>query len=124
MVEINNLTSEKIDSKRVESVILATLKKEGSNFDVSVAFVDPDEIKGINNKYRKIDRATDVLSFEELSEIIICPKEVRKNGKSFEDELIKVLIHGTLHLLGYDHEKDNGEMLERQDQYFQLLKSN
>jgi len=127
MIEINNLTLKKIDLDRVESVILETLKGEKHNLDkeVSVAIVDADEIRKINKSYRKIDNSTDVLSFEGqndiLGEIIICPEEVQKNGKSFDDELKRVLIHGTLHLLGYDHEKDQGEMIEKQEEYFSLI---
>lgn len=130
MIEINNLTSEKIDSKRVELIILKTLELEGNKNtkEVSVAIISSEEIKRINSQYREIDSATDVLSFEGddniLGEIIVCPEEVRKNGDSFDDELKRVLIHGTLHILGYDHEKDQGEMIQKQEEYFSLIKNN
>ena len=130
MIEINNLTSEKIDSKRVELIILKTLELEGNKNtkEMSVAIISSEEIKRINSQYRKIDSATDVLSFEGddniLGEIIVCPEEVRKNGDSFDDELKRVLIHGTLHILGYDHEKDQGEMIQKQEEYFSLIKNN
>jgi len=130
MIEINNLTSEKIDSKRVELIILKTLELERSKStkEMSVAFISSDEIKRINSQYRDIDSATDVLSFEGddniLGEIIVCPEEVRKNGDDFDEELKRVLIHGTLHILGYDHEKDQGEMIQKQEEYFSLIKNN
>lgn len=128
MIEVNNLTSNKIDSERVKSIILETLAQENKNIDedISVAFINSDEIRRINKKYRNIDDSTDVLSFEGddnvLGEIIICEEEVQKNGENFNDELKRVLIHGTLHLLGYDHEKDQGEMIKKQEEYFSLIK--
>ena len=128
MIEVNNLTSKKIDLKRVKSIILETLlqEKADTNKDISVAFVDSDEIRELNKKYRNLDYPTDVLSFEGedniLGEIIICEEEVGQNGENFDDELKRVLIHGTLHLLGYDHEKDQGEMIKKQEEYFSLIK--
>ena len=55
----------------------------------------------LNKKYRKKDKVTDVLSFgEELNEIVICPSVIKS-----KKELVKVLIHGILHVLGYEHSK-------------------
>lgn len=128
MIEVNNLTSKKIDLNRVRSIILETLRleKRGDDKEVSVAIVNSYEIEKINSKYRNINQPTDVLSFEGeddiLGEIIICPDEIQKNGENFDDELKRVLIHGTLHLLNYDHEKDQGEMIEKQEKYFSLIK--
>jgi len=129
MIEVNNLIFEKIDKKKVELIIKETLEKEGFKDDkeISVAFISKEDIKKINSKYRKINDSTDVLSFEGegdiLGEIIISVEETKKNGDIFEDELKRVLIHGTLHLLGYDHEKDCGEMIKKQEQYFSLIKN-
>lgn len=130
MIEINNLTPEKIEEKWVEFIIRETLKLEGlkEEKEVSVAIIGAEEIKRINSEYRKIESATDVLSFEGendfLGEIIVCPEEVRNNGSIFEEELKRVFIHGTLHILGYDHEKDQGEMIRKQEEYFSLIKNN
>lgn len=128
MIEVNNLTSKKIDLNRVRSIILETLRleKRVDDKEVSVAIVNSYEIEKINSKYRNINQPTDVLSFEGeddiLGEIIICPDEIQKNGENFDDELKRVLIHGTLHLLNYDHEKDQGAMIEKQEKYFSLIK--
>ena len=128
MIEVNNLTLKKIDLNRVRSIILETLRleKRVDDKEVSVAIVNSYEIEKINSKYRNINQSTDVLSFEGeddiLGEIIICPDEVQKNGENFDDELKRVLIHGTLHLLNYDHEKDQGTMIEKQEKYFSLIK--
>ena len=128
MIEVNNLTLKKIDLNRVRSIILETLRleKRVDDKEVSVAIVNSYEIEKINSKYKNINQPTDVLSFEGgddiLGEIIICPDEVQKNGENFDDELKRVLIHGTLHLLNYDHEKDQGTMIEKQEKYFSLIK--
>lgn len=122
MIEINNLTEEKIDSKWIESIVFNTLKLENKEIDISIAIVPIEEMKRVNNQYRNKDKSTDVLSFEEINEIMVCLDNVRENGDNFNDEFKKVLIHGTLHVLGYDHEKDSGEMLKKQDQYFNLIK--
>jgi len=105
---------------------------------LSVAFIRKKRIRELNKKYRKEDRATDVLSFSEgshsafkisgsikgLGEIIICPEIIKKNAKrynsTFEKELARILIHGILHLLGYEHGKNKVEtkkMREMEEYY-------
>jgi|AntAceMinimDraft_10_1070366.scaffolds.fasta_scaffold01075_8 rRNA maturation RNase YbeY len=121
MIEINNLTDFNIDKNLLKKVSEVVLKKEsiGKN-ELSIALVGSDKIKEINYNYRKKKKPTDVLSFDSnenipgilqenfLGEIVICPEEVKKGSEeskiSFERELIKVLIHGILHLIGFDHE--------------------
>lgn len=105
--------------------------------ELSVTFVDKDEIQEINKTYRDKDKVTDVISFalEEdepeitgldmprvLGDIIICTdvanEQAKSYGHSFERELGFLALHGFLHLLGYDHmnETDEQEMFGRQDQ--------
>lgn len=95
--------------------------------EVSVSFVKSAEMAELNKRYRKINRATDVLSFplwEEdakfcpqggwdmlpLGDIIVCPEKVAENAAAadgnFERELALVLSHGLLHLTGHDHDTD------------------
>jgi probable rRNA maturation factor len=113
MIEINNLTTISVDKKFLKKIgqqVLEKEKKEGR--DLSIALVGQKKIRELNKKYRKEDKATDVLSFQynSLGEIVICPTVVRKNAKKFKStfkkELARVLTHGILHLLGYDHEKN------------------
>lgn len=105
--------------------------------ELSVTFVDKNEIQEINKTYRDKDKVTDVISFalEEdepeitgldlprvLGDIIICTdvanEQAESYGHSFERELGFLALHGFLHLLGYDHmnEADEREMFGRQDQ--------
>lgn len=146
MIEINNLTKFYLDEKKLKEIIKKVLIRKFKKIDLSVAFVNSEVIKNLNKKYRKKNQTTDILSFAgfkktekqfkvkktgknvNLGEIIICPKEVGKNAKrfksKFENELYRVLIHGILHLLGYDHEKSKNQaklMEKKQDYYFQKI---
>ena len=134
MVEINNLTFTKISKEFLKKVAVGILKGEGKkDYYLSVALVGLSRIKKLNKKYLNRDYGTDVLAFPEtdkfpginnLGEIIICLQMVKKNAKrintSFKEELARVLIHGILHLLGYDHEKsDKGaKVMEKKENYY------
>lgn len=119
MIEINNLGKQKIDKKFLTGIVENVLKREGKVLDISIVFVKKEKIKELNKKYRKKDEPTDVLSFgSDLNEIVICFEQVKENVKKedllFKKELAKVLIHGVLHLLGYEH----GDIMEaRQKEY-------
>jgi probable rRNA maturation factor len=136
MVEINNLTSNKIDRKALINIAEKVLKEEKKEGDLSIALVCGARMRSINKKYRKKDKITDVLSFGflkdnklkgELGEIVICPEVVKKNAKNldldYNKELARVLIHGVLHILGYDHEKakkEAEEMIKKEEKYNNL----
>jgi probable rRNA maturation factor len=95
---------------------------------LSVVLVGERKIRDLNRRFRNRDCATDVLSFsygeEEcdglpfLGEIVIAPRvafrQARRFRTSAEMEMRRLLVHGLLHLLGYDHETDGGEMLRMQ----------
>ncbi len=94
---------------------------EQTNAELSIMFVGDRRMKQLNTQYRDIRRTTDVLSFESsipftpddvdnvLGDIVISvPKadaQAKEYGSEFYDEITRLLIHGTLHLLGYDHEQ-------------------
>jgi len=119
MIEINNLTSFRIDKKLLTGVAKKVLRGENKGtVSISVALVSQGEIKKLNRKFRSKNKPTDVLSFtlnekDCLGEIVICPEIVKKNAEkfkvSFKKELTKMLIHGILHLCGYDHEKSESK---------------
>lgn len=121
-VEVKKLTKESsISSQFLKKLASYVLLKEKApkNAEVSLALVEKEEIKKLNRKYRGENALTDVLSFplkeEEnkdepflLGEVIISPEVVRKQaqkyGNSFKKELSLLVVHGLLHLLGYNHQ--------------------
>ncbi len=141
MVEINNLTTSKINKVFLKEVSQKVLKKEKKeNSSLSIALIGSARMRKLNKKYRGKNRSTDVLSFIEnldflgkskelkkldiLGEIVICVSDVKKNAKrlniSFKKELARVLIHGILHILGYDHEASESKakaMKEKENYY-------
>src|SRR5258705_8569751 len=91
---------------------------------MTVAIVSDARVRALNREYRKKDKATDVLSFpsEEsgfLGDVVIASgvaaRQAREAGHSLATELRVLALHGLLHLLGYDHQRDDGRMarLER-----------
>lgn len=125
MIEINNATKFTVDKKLFTGLAKIILKGENKQIDLSVAFIPPEEIKKVNKKYRNKNKPTDVLAFEPISkisnlaEIVICIEVVKENAKKFNNtfkkELVKVFIHGVLHVLGYDHEKSEKEALKMEE---------
>lgn len=132
----------------VREAIEATLDLEnyGNNAEVSVTFTDNESIHKLNNKFRGVDRPTDVLSFplfdydgtsEEppvdemmnmLGDIVISLEKANEQacefGHSFEREVAFLTAHSMLHLLGYDHElsdEDDKEMREKQNIVMDML---
>lgn len=99
--------------------------------EVTVALVGDRKMRALNRRYRRTDRVTDVLSFSTapgpwgidglwpLGDIVIATgvarRQAREAGHSLSTEFRRLALHGLLHLLGYDHKRDNGQMarLER-----------
>ncbi|MFN2586910.1 MAG: rRNA maturation RNase YbeY [Actinomycetota bacterium] len=88
--------------------------------ELSILFVGPDHIRRLNARYAGDDNATDVLAFpmmdddEEsvlLGDVVVCPEVAQDNaaraGGGLDAELRTLVVHGTLHLLGYDHQNDS-----------------
>lgn len=138
MIEIVNTTRYKINRRQIITIGEAFLQHfKNSRVDVSLAIVGSTRMKLLNNQYRGINKSTDVLSFAGaewegnlLGEVIINPQEIKKFSKYKEilefvglDYPVKnfkktekylfyfILIHGLLHLVGYD----DSEELERQE---------
>ncbi len=126
-LELNNLTDFSIDTTLLRKAVNLVLKEEERR--ISVAIVDAEKMKELSRIYRDKDYATDVLSFfynekDFLGEIILCPEKIKENNKEdFTKEICRVTIHGALHLLGYNHEKDDEEkeMEIVQEHYLSLL---
>ena len=133
MIDFDNQTDLDIDIKEIEEIANYITNK-----DFELIVVGNDTIQSINKEYRNIDKPTDVLSFPldvncegmPIGSIIISSDKVIEMAKEFNhsilDEFRLLLIHGLLHLIGYDHEIDNGEMREKEEEiikYFNLPKS-
>ncbi|HNW15837.1 MAG TPA: rRNA maturation RNase YbeY [bacterium] len=126
-----------INRAELRNAVKKTLVHNGMKisdpYEISIVFTGRSEIKEMNREYRNIDRATDVISFAFsegegsqfvpflLGDIFICPEVVadhaEKFGTTFENELIFVVVHGVLHLLGFDHNRksDREKMREAED---------
>jgi len=110
----------------LESTVINSLKKEFSTFDIStinVVFVDEKEIRRLNKQYRNIDDVTDVLSFNLdsegfLGEIYICQEYIKKTVEKYEEEIIRVIIHGILHLLGFEHKTKLDDISKQKEDMF------
>ena len=144
-VLFENNTNEEINYKLIEKVISEALRYEGvnDNTEVSVTIVDNEEIRKINNKFRNIDRATDVLSFPlidfdneslpddgskiYLGDIIIsierAKEQAKEYGHSIDREICFLTAHSMLHLLGYDHmvPEEEKEMFAKQEEILNNL---
>ena len=124
----------------VESENMRNLDKK--RCEISVTFVDLDEIHELNKQYRGVDKPTDVLSFPQfddleeeipevceicLGDVVICEQKAREQaeefGHSFERELVYLFTHSVLHLLGYDHMEDDEKkaMREREEEIMKQI---
>jgi probable rRNA maturation factor len=113
------------------------LKKEKvrgftKNSELVIVFVKPTEIRKLNKTYRGKNYATDVLSFDgseqSLGELVISPsvikRQAKEHGLTVNEELGYMVLHGVLHLLGYDHEQSQAKakrMFTIQDRVFERL---
>jgi probable rRNA maturation factor len=123
-----------VTGNRIESGLAASLqrfmkrvqKEIGLRGDVTVLLTSSNEMRKLNRRFRNKDKATDVLSFpapaaiggDGLGDIAIsipvARAQARRMGHSFEEELKVLLLHGLLHLAGYDHETDQGQMRRKE----------
>jgi probable rRNA maturation factor len=139
---IDNRSDRELPLSRIEELVGFVLEREGANdkLELSVSFVTLDEIIELNTIYRDKPEPTDVLSFELddpwaevdeddagtilLGDIVINPELAKQRTLqeelSFEEELWFLVIHGILHLLGFDHLEELAaiEMEAREDEHF------
>lgn len=125
-----------VSSRRIERAVALVLEKERRRAALSIAFVGPDRIRRLNQAWKGHDRPTDVLAFSLpepggrlTGDIYICravaAREAIGRGIPVAEELIRLVIHGTLHVLGYDHPEDDSRirspMWRRQERYLACL---
>lgn len=146
--EIEYLDLEK--NEQYEDVIYKVLETcfitenlQNSKLYISVTLTNPENIRKMNNTYRKIDKETDVLSFpifekeeisniknieheEALGDIVISIKRVQEQaieyGHSFERELAYMVVHGFYHLMGEDHIEEQDKKIMREKEEYVLSK--
>ncbi|WP_417327771.1 rRNA maturation RNase YbeY [Halarcobacter sp.] len=123
MIDLDNQTDITVDTSSLEEIT-----KEVTSKNIELIIVKNEEIQVLNKEHRNIDKATDVLSFPlefdipnmPLGSIVISIDFVDEKSKeykhSFEDELKLLFIHGLLHLVGFDHEIDNGEHRQKEEE--------
>ena len=129
-----------LDVDSVERLVQALLDDLGVDgpCSLSVCLVEDEAIRVLNREHRDLDEVTDVLSFpvdgldrlpaameRELGDVVISLAQARRQaaeeGVGEHEELTSLIVHGVLHLAGFDHETDTGEMFERQDRLLAAL---
>lgn len=124
-----NLTKNKISKALLEKVLeksISTLKPKDK--EINLIVVGDKEIKELNKNFRNKNEVTDVLSFD-YGDIFICFPQIKRQAKEFghsvEKELATMIVHGILHVSGYDHEKSkkqSEQMFSLQDKIVNSLK--
>lgn len=141
-VDVFNATRLDIDEEAVARLVARVLEAEGvDNAELAVVFVGERRMRDLNREHRDRDEVTDVLSFpiedpgkgpdpndpspRLLGDIVICSRQALRqaqaDGLPPAFELAVLLVHGTLHLLGYDHAVDAGQMALRQAEVLELV---
>jgi probable rRNA maturation factor len=130
-VEVRNRARLALDEAAAAAVLAGAFAAEGvDEGEVGLALVGRGEMARLNAEHRGRPDATDVLSFpldmreplpdgvpRQLGDVVVCPAYAKAQGTPIEH----LLVHGALHLLGYDHDADDGEMLRRQDRIVEEL---
>jgi probable rRNA maturation factor len=122
---VNRQRYRKIEPKTWEDFAARALRIIGKEQDATIAFISSRQMRQLNKRFRGVDKSTDVLSFPDQTDFISegngtlgdvaiavdqAESQARQNGLKFEQEIAQLILHGLLHLCGYDHETDNGEM--------------
>ena len=142
--------SSKVNTKKIAKAVYKVLGQK-AKLKAELVFMQEDEMKGLNNSSRGVDSVTDVLSFPTLGgikneillpkncvtsmdgkyisigSIVLCKQKIieqaKEYGHSYEREMAYLIVHGLMHLFGFDHETedDKKEMREREKQVMRIL---
>lgn len=128
LIDLENETSLQIDVQKLEKIAAVLTSKQ-----LELVITDNETIQALNQIHRGKDYPTDVLSFPlentfedmPLGSIVISEAFVKEKAKLYghttQDELSLLFIHGLLHLLGYDHECDQGEMRAKEKELIKIF---
>ncbi len=119
-VDVCNLTRSRIELSLIKNVVDKFLRTKKLSSAVEVVLIGDQRMRALNKHYRRKDKVTDVLSFAEndsffkdknfLGQIIIDWQQIKRQAKKFghssRQELIFIIVHGLLHLVGYDDKTD------------------
>jgi probable rRNA maturation factor len=131
----SNIPKEKIPSALIRNLVKEILPMEKKDFSLDIIFFSDKEMTKLNKKFTKRDQTTDVLSFnlqekgnDFLGEIYISLDQAKRQAKEYgvalKEELCRLVVHGVLHLLGYDHKsiRERKVMREKEEKYFSGMK--
>jgi len=125
-----------LPSRAAARVVRGVLDRERRDAVISLRFVGRDRMRALHRRHRGVSRATDVLAFAlrgpaglAVGDVYVCPwvaaREARARGIPVREELVRDVVHGVLHVLGYDHAEDasrvTGPMWRRQERYVAAL---
>jgi len=134
-VDIAPIRGKRGTRRSVRDLVKAVMASEDASGVVAVAFLDESEMAGLNERFRGSPGPTDVLSFrteddecewpdpvgentKDRGEIVLCPAVIERYAHEEDGDpatqMGRTILHGVLHLLGYDHEEDEGEMRARE----------
>jgi probable rRNA maturation factor len=114
-----------------KSAMEALSRSGDEDGEVAILLTNSEKIRSLNHQFRGKDSATNVLSFPsddegELGDVALCweviSKEAEEQGKEAKDHLVHLVVHGVLHLVGYDHEDDK-DASEMENLEIEILKS-
>jgi probable rRNA maturation factor len=120
----------------VRRAVAAVLEGERRDAAVSVTFLGRDGMRRLNAEYKDHDRPTDVIAFalqapggKLVGDVYVCPwvaaRGAKARGVPLREELLRLVVHGTLHVLGWDHPEDasrtRSPMWRRQERYVERL---
>lgn len=125
-----------LPDRAVRRVVRSVLEGERARASISVTFLGRDAMRELNARFKGRDRPTDVIAFPlrgpgptRIGDIYLCPwvarREAAARRRPVREELIRVLVHGILHVLGHDHPEGGGRersaMWRRQERYVEAL---
>ncbi len=144
-IELTDLTNSNADTNRIKSLADFSLRSLGIHpeSELSISLVDMEEMSSLHMRWLDESGPTDVLSFPMdelkpnsssdgpgiLGDIVLCPEYAKKQavkiGHSLQDELEVLVVHGVLHLLGFDHRENDEKtmMFSRQDEILREWRS-